>query len=91
MAGSLEDPDPDPDPDPEDPEDPDREDPEDPEAPNPEAPNPDDGSRLACSRWAWAWRSSRDASRRSRSIARLRAVVMIQPAGLGGTPRAGQR
>ena len=31
-------------------------------------------------------RSSRDASRRRRSIARLRAVVMIQPAGLGGQP-----
>jgi hypothetical protein len=29
---------------------------------------------------------AREASRRSRSIARLRAVVMIQPAGLGGSP-----
>jgi len=32
----------------------------------------------------------RDASRRSRSIARLRAVVMIQPAVLGGSPAAGR-
>src|SRR3984893_1421869 len=40
---------------------------------------------------ASAWRSSREASRRRRSIARLRAVVMIQPAGLGGTPMDGQR
>src|SRR4051812_46279811 len=40
---------------------------------------------------AWAWRSAREDSRRRRSIARRRAVVMIQPAGLGGTPSAGQR
>ena len=43
-----------------------------------------------------SWRSngSRSASRRTRrrrSMARLRAVVMIQPAGLGGTPTSGQR
>src|SRR5262245_11087437 len=38
---------------------------------------------------AWAWRSSRVDSRRSRSIARLRAVVMIQPAGAGGSPLSG--
>ena len=37
-----------------------------------------------------ACRSSREASRRKRSIARLRAVVMIQPAGLGGRPLDGQ-
>src|SRR3954470_6723081 len=49
------------------------------------------GSARACSSAAWAWRSAREASRRSRSIARLRAVVMIQPAGLGGGPVAGQR
>ena len=36
-------------------------------------------------------RSSRDDSRRSRSIARLRAVVMIHPAGLGGRPASGHR
>src|SRR6266542_2018477 len=36
-------------------------------------------------------RSSRDASRRTRSIARLRAVVMIHPAGLGGSPVDGHR
>ena len=36
-------------------------------------------------------RSSRDDSRRKRSIARLRAVVMIHPAGLGGTPLCGHR
>src|SRR6185436_13829186 len=35
--------------------------------------------------------SWRDASRRRRSIARLRAVVMIHPAGLGGRPVDGQR
>jgi hypothetical protein len=40
---------------------------------------------------ASACRSAREASRRNRSIARLRAVVMIQPAGLGGSPAAGQR
>ena len=40
---------------------------------------------------ACAWRSSRDDSRRSRSMARLRAVVMIQPPGFGGTPVSGQR
>ena len=40
---------------------------------------------------AAAWRSSREASRRRRSMARLRAVVMIQPAGAGGTPLSGQR
>ncbi|KUO15621.1 hypothetical protein AQJ91_40635 [Streptomyces dysideae] len=45
----------------------------------------------ACSRAAWACRSSRPASRRSRSIARFRAVVMIHPAGLGGTPVSVQR
>src|SRR5438270_3387456 len=48
-------------------------------------------SSPAWMRWASAWRSSREASRRMRSIARLRAVVMIQPAGLGGTPVDGQR
>ena len=42
-------------------------------------------------RAAWACRSSRVPSRRIRSIARRRAVVMIHPAGLGGTPSAGQR
>ena len=36
-------------------------------------------------------RSSRDASRRSRSMARLRAVVTIHPAGLAGTPSTGHR
>src|SRR5215213_4440020 len=40
---------------------------------------------------AAAWRSSRDDSRRKRSTTRLRAVVMIQPAGLGGTPLCGHR
>ena len=49
------------------------------------------GSLLASSRAAWACRSSRDASRRRRSIARLRAVVMIHPAGLGGSPAEGHR
>src|SRR4051794_18193914 len=48
-------------------------------------------ARSACSSIAWACRSARVASRRSRSIARLRAVVMIQPAGLGGTPSSGHR
>jgi hypothetical protein len=43
------------------------------------------GSSWVCSRAAWACRSSREDSRRRRSIARLRAVVMIQPAGLGGS------
>jgi len=38
-----------------------------------------------------ASKSSRNASRRSRSIARLRAVVMIHPAGAGGIPLSGQR
>ena len=33
----------------------------------------------------------RAASRRSRSMARLRAVVMIHPAGLGGSPADGHR
>src|SRR5215470_19057767 len=49
------------------------------------------GSPRACSSAAWACRSWRDASRRRRSTARLRAVVMIQPAGLGGSPAAGHR
>src|SRR5512132_1764482 len=49
------------------------------------------GSSRAWTRAAWAWRSARDASRRRRSMALLRAVVMIQPAGLGGGPVAGQR
>jgi len=49
------------------------------------------GALEVCNSAAWACRSSRDASRRSRSMARLRAVVMIQPAGLGGSPAAGQR
>ena len=44
----------------------------------------------SCSRWAWACRSARLASRRSRSMARLRAVVMIQAPGLGGSPVVGQ-
>src|SRR5215211_7920144 len=48
-------------------------------------------SSCAWTRAAWAWRSSRDASRRSRSMALLRAVVMIQPAGLWGRPADGQR
>src|SRR6476646_7417945 len=55
------------------------------------APSSTGGSSRACSSAACAWRSSREASRRRRSIARLRAVVMIQPAGLGGSPLAGQR
>ena len=38
------------------------------------------------SRIASSWRSAREASRRKRSMARLRAVVTIQPAGLGGIP-----
>jgi hypothetical protein len=42
-------------------------------------------------RWASAWRVSRDDSRRTWSMPRLRAVVMIQPAGLGGTPSTGHR
>ena len=45
----------------------------------------------ACTRAASACRSARMASRRNRSTARLRAVVMIQPAGLAGSPAAGQR
>src|SRR5688500_18130344 len=49
-----------------------------------------DSSR-ARSSIAAAWRSSRDASRRKRSTARLRAVVMIHPAGFGGTPLRGHR
>src|SRR5215217_1727567 len=49
------------------------------------------GSSRAWRRAAWAWRSARDASRRRRSMARLRAVVMIHPAGLGGAPASGQR
>src|ERR1700722_1354725 len=48
-------------------------------------------SCCSCSSAAWACRSSREASRRSRSMARRRAVVMIHPAGLGGSPSAGQR
>src|SRR5580700_6151425 len=40
---------------------------------------------------AWACLSARAASRRSRSMARLRAVVMIHPAGLGGSPASGHR
>src|SRR5579859_623676 len=49
------------------------------------------GSSWACSSAAWAYLSSRAASRRSRSMARLRAVVMIHPAGLGGSPADGHR
>ncbi len=49
------------------------------------------GSSGASSRAASACRSARDASRRSRSTARLRAVVMIQPAALAGGPADGQR
>ena len=45
----------------------------------------------ACSSAAWACLPSRAASRRSRSMARLRAVVMIHPAGLGGSPADGHR
>ena len=52
---------------------------------------PSSGCSRACRSAAWAWRSSRRPSRRRRSIARLRAVVMIHPAGLGGTPPEGQR
>jgi hypothetical protein len=48
-------------------------------------------SRAASSAAACAWRSARELSRRRRSIARRRAVVMIQPAGLGGRPVSGQR
>src|SRR6478672_8466220 len=48
------------------------------------------GCRWACSSAAWAWRSSRVASRRSRSIALFRAVVMTHPGGLGGVPVRGQ-
>ena len=48
-------------------------------------------SPAGCSSAAWACRSSRTASRRWRSTARLPAVVMIQPAGLGGRPVRGQR
>ena len=40
---------------------------------------------------AWASRPYRDDSRRSRSRALFRAVVVIQPPGLGGTPVAGHR
>ncbi len=47
------------------------------------------GSSGVCSCTAWSSRSPRVASRRSRSIARLRPVVMIQPAALGGRPRDG--
>ena len=47
------------------------------------------GGDCAWIRAACACRSCRVASRRSRSIARLRAVVMIQPAGLGGIPGTG--
>src|SRR5262245_60084386 len=49
------------------------------------------GSESAWRRVAWAWRSSRELSRRRRSIARLRAVVVIHPPGLGGTPSTGHR
>src|SRR5215831_13377740 len=49
------------------------------------------GSSYPCRSWAWACRSLRDASRRSRSIARFRAVMMIHPAGLGGIPAGGHR
>lgn len=42
-------------------------------------------------RAAAARRSAPVVSRRNRSIARLRAVVMIQPAGLGGMPSLGQQ
>ena len=45
--------------------------------------------RVRSMRVASAWRSSRVDSRRMRSIPRLRAVVMIQPAGLGGRPVVG--
>src|SRR5580704_6968648 len=45
----------------------------------------------ACTSAAWACLSARAASRRSRSMARLRAVVMIHPAGLGGRPASGHR
>src|SRR5262245_21994034 len=51
---------------------------------------PDSGSDWACSSSAWTCRSGRCASRRSWSIAWLRAVVMIHPAGLGGSPDRGQ-
>ena len=44
-----------------------------------------------CSRCAARCLSSRRASRRRRSIARLRAVVVIHPPGFGGTPSTGQR
>ena len=49
------------------------------------------GSSRACSSAAWACLSARAASRRRRSMARWRAVVMIHPAGLGGSPARGQR
>src|SRR4051812_14344133 len=49
------------------------------------------GSSSAWSSSAWAWRSSRVDSRRWRSTARLRAVVMIQATGLGGSPLDGHR
>src|SRR5207302_7012915 len=49
------------------------------------------GSRSARTRAAWAWRSWRELSRRSRSMARLRAVVVIQAPGFGGRPAAGHR
>src|SRR5580698_7460835 len=49
------------------------------------------GSAGACTSAAWACLSARAASRRSRSMARLRAVVMIHPAGLGGSPASGHR
>ena len=48
------------------------------------------GECAACSRAAWSCLSPRPASRRSRSVARFLAVVMIQPAGLGGRPVEGQ-
>ena len=40
---------------------------------------------------AWAYRSWRDDSRRSLSMARLRAVVVIHAPGFGGNPDSGQR
>ena len=49
------------------------------------------GERAACSSAALRCLSPRPASRRSRSTARFRAVVMIQPAGLGGMPETASR
>jgi hypothetical protein len=53
--------------------------------------DPSPGSSHSSSATAAACRASRDDSRLKRSTARLRAVVMIQPAGLGGTPLVGHR